>query len=271
MSSSTGELTVVKCTLRAGTSGLTGSSMPTTQMQMRSFNMSFSASQSGSPASAGKSLYATQIVLSPSQAIGSITFRTISSRSFSLNARGWPWLSKMREHLEEQMESSVLAAPSARHFWTFFLIWSLTSSGWSPKLLYCTCGTRHQRSWALCSLTSERSWRYKLYKVFLQESLLWLAGSPSSDPVPNPVKHIRSCCPRVGEALLLSQEAENKHSLNTMWGGRGKTRAEWFIFVFPRYLSSFASRQVKWFTGDQLRRVLRAWLNLPYPWTLGFE
>ncbi|KAF3856131.1 hypothetical protein F7725_016854 [Dissostichus mawsoni] len=62
------------------TSGLTGSSIPTTQMAVRSFRMLFSSSQSGS-GSLEKSRYATQMVLRPSHAMGSITFFTISSLS----------------------------------------------------------------------------------------------------------------------------------------------------------------------------------------------
>lgn len=80
------------------TSGLTGSSMPTTQMQVRSDNMSFSLSQSGSGLLL-KSRKATQIVLSPSQAIGSITFFTISSRSRGLKIRGSPAALRILEHL----------------------------------------------------------------------------------------------------------------------------------------------------------------------------
>ncbi len=72
--------------------------MPTTQMQVRSFKISASLSQSGSVV---KSLIAMQIVLNPSQAIGSITFRTISSRSLALKTRGWPETSRTWEHLTE--------------------------------------------------------------------------------------------------------------------------------------------------------------------------
>lgn len=81
------------------TSGLTGSSMPTTQMQVRSDRMSFSLSQSGSGL-LGKSLKATQMVLSPSQAMGSITFFTISSLSRGLKMRGSPAALRILEHLD---------------------------------------------------------------------------------------------------------------------------------------------------------------------------
>lgn len=72
--------------------------MPTTQMQVRSDKMSFSLSQSGSGLLL-KSRKATQIVLSPSQAIGSITFFTISSRSRGLKIRGSPAALRILEHL----------------------------------------------------------------------------------------------------------------------------------------------------------------------------
>lgn len=81
------------------TSGRTGSSMPTTQMHVRSFKMSASLSQSGS---VEKSLMATQMVLNPSQAIGSITFCTISSRSLALKTRCWPEASRIWEHLMDK-------------------------------------------------------------------------------------------------------------------------------------------------------------------------
>lgn len=55
-----------------GTSGLTGSSMPTTVMQVNSVTISASFSHSGSGLD-GRSRYAMQIVLRPSHAIGSIT------------------------------------------------------------------------------------------------------------------------------------------------------------------------------------------------------
>lgn len=57
---------------RCGTSGLTGSSMPTTVMQVNSVTISASLSHSGSGLD-GKSRYAMQMVLRPSHAIGSIT------------------------------------------------------------------------------------------------------------------------------------------------------------------------------------------------------
>lgn len=55
------------------TSGRTGSSIPTTVMQVNSVTISASFSQSGSGLD-GRSRYAMQMVLNPSHAIGSITF-----------------------------------------------------------------------------------------------------------------------------------------------------------------------------------------------------
>lgn len=67
-------------------------------MQVSSDRISFSLSQSGS-ASAGKSRKARQMVRSPWHAMGSITFFTISSRSFDLNTRASPFLSRILVHL----------------------------------------------------------------------------------------------------------------------------------------------------------------------------
>ena len=72
--------------------------MPTTQMQVRSLRMSFSLSQSGSGL-LGKSRKATQMVRSPSQAMGSITFFTISSRSRGRKTRGSPAPLRILQHL----------------------------------------------------------------------------------------------------------------------------------------------------------------------------
>lgn len=82
----------------APTSGLTGSSIPTTQIAVRSLRMLFSSSQLGS-GSLGKSRYATQMVLRPSHAIGSITFLTISSLSRGRKTLGSPTSFKMWLHL----------------------------------------------------------------------------------------------------------------------------------------------------------------------------
>lgn len=87
----TTSLLVSLCHVKLHTSGLTGSSMPTTQMQVNPVRISFSLSQSGSPSEAGKSLYARQMVLRPSEAMGSITFFTMSSLSRGRNTFGSPF------------------------------------------------------------------------------------------------------------------------------------------------------------------------------------
>lgn len=222
--------------------------MPTTAMQVSSFRMSFSRSQSGSPASAGKSLYAMQIVLSPSQAIGSITLCTISSRSFGLNTQGWPWESKIREHLGEgevrsltkegnpsthQLMTPTNPFPQADgNLWVYLI--SLTFSGWSLMLLCCTFGIHHQRSSVQCSWTCGRSWRYKPYRASLLEFLLWLADSPSLVPAPGQAEHTQSCCPHGVVAHLLFLEAEN---------------AQWFeCYVMLKLKTCFVSLQRQWVT-----------------------
>lgn len=91
------------CSLHSDpTSGLTGSSIPTTAMHVRPVTMSFSLSHSGSGSPAGKSLNAKQMVLSPSEAIGSITVFTISSRSLGLNTFGSPSALSILKHLKRK-------------------------------------------------------------------------------------------------------------------------------------------------------------------------
>lgn len=87
------------------TSGLTGSSIPTTAMHVRPVTISFSLSHSGSGSPAGKSLNARHMVLKPSDAIGSITVFTISSRSLGLNTFASPLALKILKHLKGNVES----------------------------------------------------------------------------------------------------------------------------------------------------------------------
>lgn len=95
------------------TSGLTGSSMPTTAMHVRPVTTSFSLSHSGSGSPAGKSLNARHMVLSPSEAIGSITVFTISSRSLGLNTFGSPLALSILKHLKrktvKELQNSEIA------------------------------------------------------------------------------------------------------------------------------------------------------------------
>lgn len=92
-------------TERFTTSGLTGSSIPTTAMHVRPVTISFSLSHSGSGSPAGKSLNARHMVLKPSDAIGSITVFTISSRSLGLNTFASPLALKILKHLKGNVES----------------------------------------------------------------------------------------------------------------------------------------------------------------------
>lgn len=80
------------------TSGRTGSSMPTTAMQVSSPTMAASSSQGGS-GTGGKSRKARTKVRSPAAAIGSTTFRTTSSRSRGPKARASPPTPRMAQHL----------------------------------------------------------------------------------------------------------------------------------------------------------------------------
>lgn len=162
------------------------------------------------------------MVLSPSHAIGSITFRTISSRSFGLKLRAWPSASKIREHLREiegdytwardWVKEAIHHSSSTRD-----KIWWLTSSGRSPTLLCCTCGSLRQRSSAPCSWTCGRSWRCKLCRDSPREPHPWWAGSPSSAPAPGPEEHTQSCCPRGGGDRLLSLEAGEEKQEGLMY------------------------------------------------------
>lgn len=188
-------------------------------MAVRSLRMLFSSSQLGSGL-LGKSRYATQMVLRPSHAMGSITFFTISSLSRGRKTLGSPTSLRIWLHLKwritgycANMMIKLDANKPTR--WRFVLplfilsIW-LTFWGQSQMLLCCTCESSHQATWWQCSWIFWQSWRCRLCKASPLGSGSLLAGNPALGLWPIPAGHTLSCCPPASADRLPYLEAEEK-------------------------------------------------------------
>lgn len=162
------------------------------------------------------------MVLSPSHAMGSITFFTISSLSRGRNTLGSPTSLRIWLHLQGASQLVRLKTFAQIDTWTIACGASWTvdrcvkNDPWltfweqSQRPPCCTFGSCHQAVWWRCSWTCGQSWKCRLCKASLLGAGFLLAGNLASGPRPIPAGHILSCFPPVSANRLPYLEAEGK-------------------------------------------------------------